>query len=40
MILKFCYDRKLVWGDGYFNGIIKIWKIIDGKELMFEEFGL
>lgn len=40
MTSKSCYDRKLVWGDGYFNGTIKTRKTIDGKELTPEEFGL
>lgn len=36
-----CDVRKiLVWGDGYYNGVIKIYKIIYGMELIFKEFGL
>ncbi|KAG0609193.1 hypothetical protein M758_8G165100 [Ceratodon purpureus] len=32
--------RRLVWGDGYYNGLIKTRKTIHAKELSPEEFGL
>jgi hypothetical protein len=32
--------RRLVWGDGYYNGVIKTRKTIHARELTPEEFGL
>lgn len=32
--------RRLVWGDGYYNGVIKTRKTIHARELSPEEFGL
>lgn len=34
------YGRRLVWGDGYYNGVIKTRKTIHARELTPEEFGL